>query len=582
MGRRVVRGRPAGGDAAAREAQPQAPSRASRRVARAGPLHSGPFVKRTSLITLLLASLLGIAIGWLTLPAWRVHRALAAIADPDPARRQAGWERLLITDGEIDCARAEALLPKINRRLSGAGDEALLDAGAALRACDLWNWTSQKPDLLLRDLPFRASSADETEQIIAAELMQTCPRDLDPRSLMAIFDSLLNSDSPDVRHVAFSAACGWTGRADAHRLEALDIPRTDHRLDRLRQLALTWARPVTPPKMIDPDAPAEIVEALLLRWTIARRDDASAVLDVLESWSGEPRPAFEYILRYSDDERAAQALRGLADEGSAIARYVLDAKADGADETLVRRLAENPAQAPATRRLAAWRCEAVPLDAVRAILALDPAESDGSVYAAALLAERRLPRDEARSLAESWIRSFNDDEKRAGALLAALLGEHLPLLQRACEIEDVPIVRTTQRLALWAAGQAIGEEDPVEFAHRALHRTDGEFHADTALCMLLVGRQEAIALLTSRPTGDEAPAARQRAWLIERFIPAWHEAVGWPIGGDGRAVRLHFDRLEALRLLTRRCLRFDAQRKIYADTSSGEMSTPSVDSGPPG
>lgn len=533
-------------------------------------------MKRTSLITLFSAILLGIAIGWLTLPAWRLHRALAAIADPDPARRQAGWERLLIRDGEIDCARAEALLPKINRRLAEAGDEALLDAGAALRACDLWNWDSQKTDLLLRDLRLRVLLADEAEQMFAAELMGTYPREIDPLLAMAIFDSLLSSASPDVRSLAFSAACGWTGRADAHRLEALDIPRTDHRLDRLRQLALTWARPVTPPKMIDPDAPAEIIEALLLRRTIARSDDASAVLDVLESWAGAPRPAFEYILRCSDDERAAQALRRLADEGSGAARFALAARDDRVDEALMRRLAEDAAQVPATRRLAAWRGEAVPLDAVRAILSLDPADEAGDVYAAALLAERRLPRDEAERLAESWIRSFNDDEKRAGALLAALLGEHLSLLKRAGEIEDVPAVRTTQRLALWAAGRPIGEEDPIEFAHRALHRAGDEFSADTALCMLLAGRIEAPALLTSPPGGDDPASARRRAWLIDRFLPAWHAAIGWPIGGDARALRLHFDRLEALRLLTQRDLRFDVRKKIYAETTSGATSMPAA------
>jgi hypothetical protein len=301
------------------------------------------------------------------------------------------------------------------------------------------------------------------------------------------------------------------------------------------------------------------------------------VLETLESWSGAPRPAFGYILRYSNDGRAIEALRVLADEGSEIARYVLDAKADGVDEALVRVLAEDAAQTPATRRLAAWRCDDLALDSVRAILALDPADEALDVYAAVLLAERRLPRNEATSLAESWVRSFNDDEKRAGALLAALLGEHLALLKRACEIEDVSAVRTTQRLALWAAGEPIGEEDPIEFAHRALHRAEGGFSADTALCMLLAGRTEALALLTSPLAGDDlSAAALRRAWLIERFIPHWHAAVGRPIGGDGRALRLHFDRLEALRLLTQRDLQFDARKKIYAETSSGATSMPAA------
>jgi len=539
-------------------------------------------MKRTSLITLILAILLGIAIGWWSLPAWQRHRALRAIASPDQAVRQAGWDRLLAPDGVADRTCAEGMLAQIGDRLSAAGDDALLAAGRALVGHGLWDWQHQDRELLLRDVRLRVSLSDEAEQMFAAELMLTCPPDLQPAAVIPICNSLLRATSREVRLAGFSAACAWTGRGQAHLLEAMDIPEDDSRVRRFRELALSWARPGAPPETIPPEAPVDVVEAMLLRQVVTRQDDASPVLDMLDSWSGAPRPAFEYILRYSNDDRAIQALRGLADEGSAIARYVLDAKADGVDETLVRMLAEDPAQTPATRRLAAWRCGRVPLETVRAILALDPSESDGSVYAAALLAERRLPRDEAMSLAESWIRSFNDDEKRAGALLAAILVEHVPLLEDAYGREDVAAVRTTQRLALWAAGQAVGEEDPLEFAHRALHRADGEFNADTALCMLLAGREETIALLTSRPTGDESRAARQRAWLIERFIPAWHEAVGWPIGGDGRALRLHFDRLEALRLLTRQCLRFDAQRKIYADTSSGKMSTPSADSEPAG
>ncbi|MDY7110557.1 MAG: hypothetical protein SYC29_18145 [Planctomycetota bacterium] len=536
--------------------------------------------RRVRLITFAIAILLGIVLGWLTLPAWRTHRALKSINSPDPAGRREAWERLLIAEGEIECARAEAHLVRINRRLAGAHDEALLEAGVNLRACDLWNWRRQEADLLLRDLRLRAAHEDETEQRFAAELMRSCPRDVDARVVMGIFGSLLRSEARKVRRAAFEGACGWVGRDEAPRLSTLDIPAGDVKLRRSRELALSWARPARPPEEIDAEAPVNVVEAALLRATIGRPDDAAPVLDVLESWSGAPRPAFESILRHSDDERAAEALQRLADGGSAAARFALAARNDEADAEFMRRLAEDAAQTPATRRLAAWRCASVPRATVRAILSLDPQDADGEVYAAALLAERRLPLDKAIDLAESWIRSFNDDEKRAGALLAALLGKHLPLLEQACELENVPAVRTTQRLALWAVGRSIGEGDPIEFAHRTLHRADGDFSADTAFCMLLAGRGEAVALLTGPPPDDDPTAVRARAWLIDRFVPHWQEAIGWPIGGDRRRLRLHFDRLDALHLLTQRDLRFDPHRKIYAETSSGETSTPaSVRSG---
>ena len=75
-------------------------------------------------------------------------------------------------------------------------------------------------------------------------------------------------------------------------------------------------------------------------------------------------------------------------------------------------------------------------------------------------------------------------------------------------------------------------------------------------------------------------------WLIERFLPAWHAAAGRPTDGDATAVRLHFDRLEALRLLTHRRLRFDAASRTYTEiaTSAGfpgaGRSAPAASPGP--
>jgi hypothetical protein len=229
------------------------------------------------------------------------------------------------------------------------------------------------------------------------------------------------------------------------------------------------------------------------------------------------------------------------------------------------RILADPDESLLRKRIAAWRCEDVDPDTVSSLLATSVADRDESVYAAALLTERRLPHGRAVALAERWIRSFDDDEKRAGALLAALLGEHADLLAEAYVAEDVSRVRTTQRLALWALGRSIDDVEPIELAHRSLHRTDGDFDSDVALCMLIAGRRLAIAELTAIPAAPDRAAIQRRAWLIERFLPGWRDAAGPPPVGDDRAIRLHFDRLEALRLLTLRDVRFDSERRIFVE-----------------
>jgi hypothetical protein len=108
----------------------------------------------------------------------------------------------------------------------------------------------------------------------------------------------------------------------------------------------------------------------------------------------------------------------------------------------------------------------------------------------------------------------------------------------------------------------------MEFAHRVLRREDDVIRPDVVLAMLLAGQTEAIAYLTSHPSLESADAVQWRVWMIERLLPNWHEKTGRPIGGDRRAIRLHFDRLNALRLLLSRRLRFASEEKTYTVISS--------------
>ena len=467
-------------------------------------------------VTLSLAGLAGVAAGWWALRVWPEYRALGAIASDDPARRADGWTWLGRADGPGNRPRASRLRSKIIDAVAEVPDAALLDAADALRPYRLWGFERVPRDLMLRELGLRAASADETSQRTAAREMTRCPLDTPPDETLHVFDALLYSASPSVRETALEAACGWLGRERAHRLDELSAPEADYALHRLAVLAGSWARTLDPPAPLDPDEPPDLFEAQLLCAARADPEDATVVLEARERWNGQPRPAFEYILGYS-----------------------LDPRADGART--------EPDRAPP---------------------AYDPTGPDTSVYAAALLAERRLEPKRASALAASWIHDLNDDRKRAGALLAALLGEHQDLLAQAYEREDIALVKTTQRLALHALGRPVGGDDPIEFAYRVLHRPDGDFNPDAALCLLAAGHRDALALLTTPPHPDGSASRgsiRQRSWLIKRFVPGWDQAVEAPAGGDQRGLRLHADLLRALRMLTQRRLVFDPQTRTYGE-----------------
>lgn len=473
-------------------------------------------MRRIGAVTLCLAGLAGVAAGWWALRAWPEYRALRAIRAVDPSARLDGWTWLRRTEGPDRRPRARRLRGKILDAVAAAPEIALLDAGNALRGYRMWDFEHVAPDLLLRELALRAGSSDETDQHTAAREMARCPLDAPPEETLSIFDALLSSTSPSVRETALEAACGWLGRERAHRLDELSGPDADHALHRLGILARSWARTPGRPPPLDPDDPPDLLEAKLLYATRADPDDATALLEARERWSGRPRPAFEYILGYSLDPRADRART-------------------------------EPDQAP-------------PADG--------PARPDTSVYAAALLAERRLAPKRASALAASWIHDLNDDRKRAGALLAALLGEHQDLLAQAYEREDIALVKTTQRLALHALGRPVGGDDPIEFAYRVLHRPDGDFNPDAALCLLAAGHRDALVLLTTPPhPGGSASrgSIRQRSRLIERFVPGWDQAVEEPAGDDQRGLRLHADLLRALRMLTQRRLVFDPQTRTYEE-----------------
>ena len=521
-------------------------------------------MRRVAILLLVAAVGAGAAVGWWAHPAWRRSRALAAVTASDPTAREAGWRWLLAPP---DRPRTERLVGAINARLVDAHDAALLDAADALRTVRRWGWEHQPPDLMVRELDLRAVSSNEADHVLAARAMLGCPLSLEAAEVLPLVDRLLQSDSPNARRLALAAACGWLGRAGAHRLAELSLPGDDHDLRRMSILAQSWARSPAVSLPIEPGDPVDIVEAKLFFATRADPHDARAVLEALASWTTEPRPAFAAILRSSLDPRVSEALRGLADAGDATAVFIVHAESRNGQGRWSRAILDDPLAEPWRRRLAAWRTGDLSDRQRAAVLDDDPTEPSDRVYAAALVAERILPPPVANEQAARWMIDLDDDRKRAGVLLAALLGVHRGTVRRAYEREDTARVRTTQRLALFALGEPGGTADPLEFASRALGASRGEFNPDAALCLLLAGHVPVLERLTSHPPAtagiDWRESVQQRAWLIERFVPAWYEAVGRPIAADVRSVHLHFDALCALRLLTQRRLRFDRRYKQF-------------------
>jgi hypothetical protein len=515
-------------------------------------------MRRISVVTVAIALLLGAAAAWWGVPRLRVSLALRDITATYPDRRAAAWRTLSASDGD-EPPPALQRLDQVNERLAGAGIYALLHASDALNALHAWGWSHQPAALVMRELEARASLSDPDQHRLVIEGLRTCPLDVEPRPFLAVVTRLLDDAGPELGRDAWDAAAAWAGRERGALLESLPVP-DDDALRRRRELVLGACGSGAP---ADVDAwlamPVEVAEAAMMRHVLARPDDGAPLVETAKRWSSEPAPAFAAILRYATDPASAAALERLADDGDRAARFALQATDPDREDAIAERVATDGAEPAWRRRLAAWRWRHPPRELVDELLALSPAAPDGSVYATVLLAERSLPEADAAALAESWIRDFDDDRKRAGALLAALLGAHGPLVEQALDGEDVPAVRTAERLALAAHDRDPGPGDAREFAFRAMHRDDGDVDPDVACAMLAAGMGDVTRALTAPPPDgwrDGGRRAQARSWLLERFVPTWHDRLGRPLGAL-RELRLHFETLDAMSALDERRLGFD-------------------------
>lgn len=512
------------------------------------------------ILTFAVALIIGAAAAWIMMPRWQLQRAVEQIAATHAPTRDVGWTWFASSPKRGADVRAKRHLREINHRLHTAPDAALLEAGDRLRSLAVWGWDEQPHDLLVRELRLR-SEMDEVDQGIVLNELHDAPLDLPVDDVLPIVRQLLIAESAGARREALVVALGWLRRDRAQRLNVDDCDESDVHLRRELRLAHAWSDPPVPPETDDPSVLQSLdvdeLEAAMMQLLRSDPDALPEIVQVLADSPVEPQPAVSYVLRFSRADEARELLERRAEQTDATARFALQAIDPEREQAEAMRILDDEREPMWRRRVAAWRRGTLDGGMVRLLIEDEPVDDAGHVYAAALIAERHLSRNEAIELAERWLRDLHDDHKRAGGVLAALLGEHHLLVREALEASADPKVRTSLRVALWALGEAYGDDEPVEFAHRALRRHDRDFDPDTAVCMLLAGYEPIVQYLVSRPTLEEPMmrgSVQKRSMLIERFLPQWHERIGRPSGGDPRAITLHFDSLRAMWMLDQRRL----------------------------
>ena len=203
------------------------------------------------------------------------------------------------------------------------------------------------------------------------------------------------------------------------------------------------------------------------------------------------------------------------------------------------------------------------------LLADGPADPDGTVHAAAILAWRGLSPTAVRRIETRWLGSDDPDDLRAAMVLGVLRRSSgsdpdpgvdptlIAIDEHARSEASPPRVRRTARLAaraldLWPFDPVV--LDPNAYAARATRLADGRVDPDAVLLGLLADDPLAERRLVSAPasaSGDASILAREIGWrvvLARLHRPDWMNDVGDPIPGNEDDLRLWVDVLAARRL----------------------------------
>jgi hypothetical protein len=292
--------------------------------------------------------------------------------------------------------------------------------------------------------------------------------------------------------------------------------------------------------------------------------DTAAVLDASPVWAlaaaGEPARRHLEMLAAEGRPDAARAI-AFADRDRVVRaeRAVLADHSFGFDR----------------RTIAAFRlldADAPPGDAaILNLLDAGPADGDGTVHAAALLAWRGLSSTAAARLNARWLGADDADRRRAGIVLTAVrmvAGNDdvdpslVSDLDRSAVDQTVDArTRRTARLATRPLGRWPHDDlDASSYAARTTRLDDGRLDADAVLLGVLAGDADASRRLTDTPRMAPLPDperaaafARDVAWrraVVSSLAPERFRLVGEPIPGDENDLRLWIEALAADRLVS--------------------------------
>lgn len=330
-------------------------------------------------------------------------------------------------------------------------------------------------------------------------------------------------------------------------------------------LAIDGPGAALPPWLADPQA--EPLERDRLLAALLLRGDAG----VAASIGSDPSAPWRQLAALPDaDPAEAAEIRGRLGDGRSVPPAV-DLHAAASD----------PARAAFERRLAAALLREEPrrLDASLAseLASLPAADPEGGVAAAVLAAESLLTREDAVEAARAWLRSFDDDAKRAGLLLLALVAtgeEAAPLLAAPLWGRAEPELRRAHAAAELALGRWSRRSAPAELFARIARRPDGGIDLDLLLGRLAAGDADAAESLLDLPDPPVAADAAAiaaferdlalRGALRRRFLPSLQRAIGDPAGAEPRGLSLHRDLALARWWLDRASTSFDPALRAWS------------------
>jgi hypothetical protein len=502
-------------------------------------------------LTIALMLVAGMAIALVVTSGDRTERRelglLASITDDDGFIRRAAWASLDEASGEARRAEIAARLaePTTSRAVLADAARGYLDLGWPIDAS-------------------HAVAAGEFGDADAFLAWFTPALGADDRALESAATAIRSIVSTDQRSAdeLMATLVAFAGSpADDARVERIARIIDDPTVTPIPRIRLALGRLGAPPRR----SPVDFDDVDAVRWLLADPDtEVGAVLAKAPVWSlaaaGSPARRHLSTLEAEGRPDAARAI-GLADPERVVRaeRAVLADPSFGFDR----------------RTIAAFRLldsEAGPGDATILNLLDDgPADGDGTVHAAALLAWRGLSVTAASRLNARWISSDEVARRRAGIVLAAV--RHL-----AGHVEvDPAIVAAIDRLAVDPAGDARtrrtarlatrvlgrwphGDVDAAAYAARTTRLDDGRLDADAVLLGVLAGDADASRRLTTSPRMAPLPDperaaafARDIAWrraIVSSLAAERCRSIGEPIPGDEDDLRLWIEALAADRLVS--------------------------------